>query len=77
MRHEISDTAEYGDYTRGPTVIDASVRRRLREILTEIQDGTLPMNGSRRHVRATDASTGCESRRGTIRSSRLVPSYAP
>ncbi len=40
MRFSISDTAEYGDLTRGPRVIDASVKARMKEILTEIQDGT-------------------------------------
>ncbi|MBM3140116.1 MAG: ketol-acid reductoisomerase [Chloroflexi bacterium] len=39
MRYSISDTAEYGDYTRGPRVIDASVKARMQEILREIQDG--------------------------------------
>jgi ketol-acid reductoisomerase len=40
MRYSISDTAEYGDYTRGPRVIDAHVRETMREILAEIQNGT-------------------------------------
>jgi ketol-acid reductoisomerase len=40
MRFSISDTAEYGDYTRGPVVIDEHVRERMRKVLGEIQDGT-------------------------------------
>jgi len=40
MRYTISDTAEYGDYTRGPRVIDEHVRNNMRKILGEIQDGT-------------------------------------
>ena len=40
MRYTISDTAEYGDYTRGPRVIDGRVRDSMRQILREIQDGT-------------------------------------
>jgi ketol-acid reductoisomerase len=40
MRYSVSDTAEYGDYTRGPRVIDECVRETMREILEEIQDGT-------------------------------------
>ena len=40
MRYTISDTAEYGDYTRGPRVIDEYVRENMRQILREIQDGT-------------------------------------
>jgi ketol-acid reductoisomerase len=40
MRYTISDTAEYGDYTRGPRVIDERVRETMRQVLREIQDGT-------------------------------------
>ncbi|MXZ47100.1 MAG: ketol-acid reductoisomerase [Chloroflexi bacterium] len=39
MRYSISDTAEFGDYTRGPRVIDDSVKDRMREILGEIRSG--------------------------------------
>ncbi len=39
MRYSISNTAEYGDLTRGPRLIDASVKERMREVLTEIQTG--------------------------------------
>lgn len=39
MRYSISDTAEYGDITRGPRVIDEYVRDEMREILSEIQSG--------------------------------------
>ncbi|HEX6356609.1 ketol-acid reductoisomerase [Actinophytocola sp.] len=40
MRYSISDTAEYGDVTRGPRVITDSTREEMRKILTEIQDGS-------------------------------------
>jgi len=40
MRKVISDTAEYGDMTRGPRVITDSVRQEMKKILKEIQDGT-------------------------------------
>ena len=40
MRFSISDTAEYGDYTRGPRVIDAHVRETMRQILREVQEGS-------------------------------------
>jgi ketol-acid reductoisomerase len=40
MRYSISDTAEYGDLTRGPRVIDDGTRARMKEILGEIQSGT-------------------------------------
>ena len=39
MRYSISDTAEYGDLTRGPRVIDENVRETMAEILGEIQSG--------------------------------------
>jgi ketol-acid reductoisomerase len=39
MRYSISDTAEYGDLTRGPRIIDESVREEMRLILEEIQTG--------------------------------------
>ena len=40
MRYSVSDTAEYGDYSRGPRVIDDYVREEMEQILCEIQDGT-------------------------------------
>ncbi|MDP2730751.1 MAG: ketol-acid reductoisomerase [Dehalococcoidales bacterium] len=40
MRYSVSDTAEYGDYSRGPRVIDDMVRAEMEQILAEIQDGT-------------------------------------
>jgi ketol-acid reductoisomerase len=39
MREVISTTAEYGDLTRGPRIIDQHVRRKMQEILHEIQSG--------------------------------------
>jgi ketol-acid reductoisomerase len=39
MRYSVSDTAEYGDYSRGPRVIDEHVRAEMRKILKEIQTG--------------------------------------
>ncbi len=39
MRYSISDTAEYGDYTRGPRVVDQRTREEMRRILDEIQSG--------------------------------------
>ena len=40
MRYSVSDTAEYGDYSRGPRVIDEMVKDEMGQILAEIQDGT-------------------------------------
>jgi ketol-acid reductoisomerase len=39
MRHSVSDTAEYGDVTRGPRIVTAETRRTMVEILDEIQSG--------------------------------------
>ena len=39
MRFSISDTAEYGDLTRGPRVISSAVREEMRRILDEIRNG--------------------------------------
>ncbi|HEY4145013.1 ketol-acid reductoisomerase [Pinirhizobacter sp.] len=40
MLEFISETAQYGDYTRGPRVIDASTKERMKAVLKDIQDGT-------------------------------------
>ena len=39
MRNDVSNTAEYGDLTRGPQLIDDSVRDRMRQILKDVQGG--------------------------------------
>ncbi|GHJ49912.1 ketol-acid reductoisomerase (NADP(+)) [Catellatospora sp. TT07R-123] len=39
MRYSVSDTAEYGDVTRGPRVIDSRVKEEMKRILGEIQNG--------------------------------------
>src|SRR6266545_4810952 len=39
MRYSISDTAEYGDYTRGPRVIDDHVRQQMKQVLNNIRSG--------------------------------------
>jgi len=39
MRYSVSNTAEYGDYTRGPKVIDDHVRNTMKTILTDVQNG--------------------------------------
>ena len=39
MRYSISDTAEFGDLTRGPRVVNAATKEEMKKILAEIQDG--------------------------------------
>ncbi|MDC3322285.1 ketol-acid reductoisomerase [Alphaproteobacteria bacterium] len=40
MRYSISNTAEFGDYTRGPRVVNQQSKETMKQILKEIQDGT-------------------------------------
>ncbi len=40
MRYSVSDTAEYGDYTAGPKIVDDHVRQAMRDLLGRIQDGS-------------------------------------
>ena len=40
MRYSISDTAEYGDYVTGSRIITDETKKELKQVLTEIQDGT-------------------------------------
>ncbi|HDQ46094.1 MAG TPA: ketol-acid reductoisomerase [bacterium] len=39
MYHSVSDTAEYGGYTRGPRIIDDGTKERMKAILSEVQSG--------------------------------------
>jgi ketol-acid reductoisomerase len=39
MRYSVSDTAEYGDYTRGPRIVTAETRAEMKKMLSEIQSG--------------------------------------
>jgi ketol-acid reductoisomerase len=40
MRYSVSDTAENGDYTGGPRIVTDATKREMRQMLTEIQNGT-------------------------------------
>lgn len=40
MRYSVSNTAEYGDYTRGPRIVTDQTRQEMKKILSEIQSGT-------------------------------------
>lgn len=39
MRYSVSDTAEYGDYTRGPQVLDSGVDAKMKQVLEGVQSG--------------------------------------
>ena len=44
MRYSISNTAEYGDYITGPKVITEETKKAMKQVLTDIQDGTFAKN---------------------------------
>src|SRR5206468_7150443 len=44
MRYSVSDTAEYGDYTAGPKIVDDHTRAAMKDLLTNIQNGTWAKN---------------------------------
>ena len=46
MRYSVSDTAQYGDITRGRRVITQETREAMKKLLTEISQENLPENGS-------------------------------
>jgi ketol-acid reductoisomerase len=77
MRYSISNTAEYGDYTRGRRVITDQTRQAMREILAEIQSGDFAREWiaenragqeSFKRMRAEQADTQVEQVGGELRS---------
>ena len=70
MRYSVSNTAEYGDLTRGPRVIDAGVKARMKEILDEIQKGSSRRSSSSRTARARSPSRRCAAAAPSTRWSR-------
>lgn len=44
MRYSISDTAEYGDYATGRRIVTEETRKEMKQVLSEIQDGTFAKN---------------------------------
>ncbi len=40
MRYSISDTAQWGDFTAGPRIVNDAVRQEMKALLSEIQNGT-------------------------------------
>jgi len=44
MRYSVSNTAEYGDYTRGPRIITDDTKKEMKKILSEIQSGEFARN---------------------------------
>jgi len=88
MRYSISDTAEYGDYVSGPRIIDERIRAEMRQILSEIQDGSFAQRwieeGKRgapefRRMRAQNANARIEGVGAELRSHMdfIGPKSAP
>ena len=44
MRYSVSNTAEYGDYITGPKIITDETKKAMKQVLTDIQDGTFAKN---------------------------------
>ena len=66
MRWSISDTAEFGDYTRGPTVVDDHVRAQMKAILDDVRSGAFArewiadMDGGEERLRSLRAAAAEE-----------------
>jgi ketol-acid reductoisomerase len=65
MRYSVSDTAEYGDYTRGPLIIDEHVRETMKKVLADIQSGAFAREwmkenaeGRKRFLELREKATG-------------------
>ena len=67
MRYSISNTAEYGDLTRGPVLIDAGVKARMKKILSDVQDGTF----AREWI--AEARGGCKRLKALREADRTIP----
>ena len=77
MRDAISNTAEYGDLTRGPRIIDEHVRASMRRVLDEIRSGTFATEWIAEHrsgggryeqLHNADVGTDFEKAGATVRS---------
>ncbi len=82
MRYSICNTAEYGDYTRGPRVVTDETRAEMKRILGEIQDGTFAREWiaenragqeNFKRMRAEQADTQVERRQGATQPYGLDP----
>jgi ketol-acid reductoisomerase len=50
MRYSISDTAEYGDYVAGPRIVTDDTKKAMKQLLSEIQNGTFAKNWIAEHA---------------------------
>ena len=85
MRYSVSDTAEHGDYTGGPRIITDETRQAMRQILSEIQDGTYAKawiaenapRTARRSTRHASVSSTSRSKRSGARLREMMPFLKP
>ena len=77
MRYSISNTAEYGDLTRGNEVVGDETRKKMKEILARIQDGTFAKRMDRREQEWRKRNLRrCDKRRKNIQSKRSANNCA-
>ena len=57
MRYSISNTAEYGDYITGPKIVTAETKKAMKQILSDIQDGTFAKDFLLRYVSSRTSGT--------------------
>ena len=76
MRHSVSDTAEHGDYTAGPRIVNADVRDEMRRLLAEIRDGSFARGWIEENRCGRPASRPRAATSGSTRSRRWAPAFA-
>ena len=77
MRYSISDTAEYGDLTRGPRIVTDATKDEMRKILGEIQSRPVRRRvGRRERVGPRATTTASRTRASSTRSRSSAPSSA-
>ena len=78
MRYSVSNTAEFGDYTSGPRVVDEHVKDSMRKILSDIREGVFANKWNGREPCQRPVQLQADARRATpsTRSSRSVSNCA-
>ena len=76
MRYSISDTAEYGDLTRGPRVVTDATKAEMKKILGRSRAASSPPSGSPSPRPVARTTSACRTRARPIRSRRSAASCA-
>ena len=77
MRHSISDTAEWGDYVAGPRIVTPEVKKAMRKLLDEIQDGSFAKKFIEENETGRKEFTRIREQKPPTRSKQSVPACAP